>query len=284
MSSLNGAQVVLLEGRMPGELADLVRRHGGEPRCVPAVREQPLEIGDQVSAFIDTLVVGMLPVVVCLTGVGVKTLFQQAECLGRLPELLAALREVTVVCRGHKPSAVLRGHGVPVALSAPPPYTTQELLDVMKGLDLKDAGVALLHYGEHNAALAEALQVRGAHVHELLLYQWLLPEDHRPLQSLVDDILASRVQAIAFTSQIQVRHLFQIAADMEKRADLIHALKNNVVVASVGPVCTAVLQEMGVTPHVVPNHPKMGPMISSLAHFMEREYVNLRKRKGTHDS
>ena len=39
MSSLNGTRVALLESRMSGELADLVRRHGGEPRCVPAVRE-----------------------------------------------------------------------------------------------------------------------------------------------------------------------------------------------------------------------------------------------------
>ncbi len=274
MSSLNGAQVVLLEGRMPGELANLVRRHGGEPRCVPAVREQPLEMGDQISVFIDDVCAGAVPVVVCLTGVGVKALFQKAEDLGQLPEVLDALRSVTVVCRGHKPSAVLRAHGVPVALSAPDPYTTHELLQAMEGLDLNDTAVAVLHYGERNAALTEALAARRARVQDVLLYQWLLPEDVGELRRLVDDLIGSRADAIAFTSQVQVRHLFQIASECGKTLKLIDALNNKTIVASVGPVCTAALQEMGVAPDVEPKHPKMGPMIGALADVIHRSQVH----------
>ena len=265
MSNLHGAQVVLLEGRMPSELANLVRRHGGAPRCVPAVREQPLEMSDQISAFIDDVCARAVPVVVCLTGVGVKALFQKAEDLGRRAELLDALRSVTVVCRGHKPLAVLRAHGIPVAHSAPDPYTTRELLQVMEGLDLNATAVAVLHYGERNAALTEALQARGAYVQDVLLYQWLLPEDLRDLRHLVDDLICGRVDAIAFTSQIQIRHLFQIASESDKTSKLIDALNTTTIVASVGPVCTATLQDMGVTPDVEPKHPKMGPMIGALA-------------------
>ncbi len=275
MSGLNGARVALLEGRMPGELADLVRRHGGEPYCVPAVRERPLDAGQQVATFVDDLTQGRLPVVVCLTGVGVKTLFEDAERLGRLPELLAALKEVTVVCRGPKPTAVLRRHGIPIAISAPSPYTTHEVLEAMAGtlrvLELANTGVALLHYGERNAALAEALQARGARLHELVLYEWLLPEDPGALQQLVREVLSREVDAIAFTSQVQVRHLFQVAAASGKAPELAAALNTGITFAAVGPVCAAALADYGVTPDVVPEHPKMGPMVSALARLIEQE-------------
>jgi uroporphyrinogen-III synthase len=42
MSGLQGKRIALLEGRMQGELANLVRRHGGVPYSVPALREEAL--------------------------------------------------------------------------------------------------------------------------------------------------------------------------------------------------------------------------------------------------
>jgi uroporphyrinogen-III synthase len=113
--------------------------------------------------------------------------------------------------------------------------------------------------------LTRALHERGAKLHELCLYMWLLPEDLSPLQDLVDDCLWQRVDAMAFTSQVQVRHLFLIASRMGCEQQLAKMLQTNVVVASVGPTCTAVLQEYGVVPHVIPEHPKMGHLIKALA-------------------
>ncbi len=270
MSGLDGARVALLEGRMPGELADLVRRHGGVPYSVPAVRERPLDAGQQVAAFVDKLVRGDMPIVVCLTGVGVKTLFDESEGIGRLPELLAALQTATVICRGPKPSAVLRRYGIPIAYSAPSPYTTREVLEVIANIELADTNVGLLHYGERNPVLAAALEARGARVEELLLYEWLLPDDPQPLHQLVQELVDGCVDAIAFTSQVQVRHLFQIAATSGKTEELTAALQNRTLVASVGPVCTAVLEERGITPDVVPDNPKMGPMVNALAQLVAR--------------
>ena len=43
MKSLEGARVALLEARMSSELANLVRRYGGEPFGAPAVREEALQ-------------------------------------------------------------------------------------------------------------------------------------------------------------------------------------------------------------------------------------------------
>ena len=97
MSSFKAARIALLEARMSREIADMIRRYGGEPYCAPAVREVLLECEDQVSLFIDHLTHSVLQTVVFFTGAGVNALFRVAEKLGRDAELLSALHNVTVV-------------------------------------------------------------------------------------------------------------------------------------------------------------------------------------------
>lgn len=271
MGGFSGARVALVEGRMSDELAGLVRRHGGEPYAVPAVRESTLDCSEQVTALMASLLSDQVEVVIFSTGSGVTTLFQEVDRIGRLPELLVALQRVTTVCRGPKPAAVLRRHGVPVSLIAPEPHTTSELLAVMADLELTGRDVMLVHYGDRNVALAEALQARACRLAELSLYEWQLPEDTAPLQDLIRDLIAGRLDAIAFTSQVQVRHLFQVAADLGQVDTLAHALNGRTVVAAVGPTCAAALQRLGVTPDVVPEHPKMGHLVIALARHLERD-------------
>jgi uroporphyrinogen-III synthase len=263
--TLLDVRVAVLEARMSGEMADLVRRYGGIPVSVPAVSEVPVNCVPEVAEFIDAISCGTIRYVVFFTGVGVNTLFREAEQLGRLPELVSALQNSTVVCRGPKPSAPLRKMGIPIALNAREPFTAYELLDELNKLDLHDGVVGIVHYGERNDMLTRVLNERGVKMHELCLYMWLLPEDLSPLQNLVDDCLWHRVDALAFTSQVQVRHLFLIASRMGREHQLAKALQTDVVVASVGPTCTSVLQEYGVVPRVIPEHPKMGHLIKALA-------------------
>ena len=263
--TLQDVRVALLEARMSVEMADLVRRYGGIPVSVPAVSEVPINCSPEVSGFIDAMSAGKIHTVVFFTGVGVTTLFREAEQLGRLAELVSVLQKLTIVCRGPKPSAPLRKMGIPITLNAREPFTTHELLDELAKLDLRDKVVGVVHYGERNEVLTEALRERGAKVHELGLYMWLLPEDISGLQNLINDCLWQHVDAMAFTSQVQVRHLFLIASRMGCEHELATVLRKNIVVASVGPTCTAVLQEYGVVPHVIPDHPKMGYLVKALA-------------------
>lgn len=269
MRRFQEAQIALLEARMSSEMADLIRRYGGKPSCVPAVREVSLDRGEQVGAFIEQLAQESVRMVVFLTGVGVISLLREAEQLGQKSELLDALHKVTVICRGPKPAAVLKRNGIPIALSAPEPYTTYELLDTMRDLDMTGVRVGLVHYGERNAFLAQALQDRGAKLEELCLYEWFLPEDVSSLQMLVQNIINEHVDAIVFTSQVQARHLFLIAEKLTLADELVQALNTKTIVASIGPTCTTVLQTFGVMPHVIPEHPKMGYLVKALAEYMK---------------
>lgn len=268
MRRFKEAHIALLETRMSNEMEALIRRYGGKAYSVPAVREVSVDSRSEVATFIDNLRQSKIQVIVFFTGAGVKALFHEAEQLGRLPELLTALHQVTVVCRGAKPSAVLKRYSVPITLSAGEPYTTAELLQVLETLELQGKRVAVVHYGERNEVLIRALQQRGASLEELCLYEWLMPADMTSLQTLVRDIIAERVDAVVFTSQIQVRHLFLVAADMELKDALTTALNTRTTVASIGPTCTGALQHYGVSSHVIPEHPKMGYLVKALAEYM----------------
>jgi uroporphyrinogen-III synthase len=271
MGRLNKARVALLEARMSSELAALVTRQGGEPLCAPAVREATLDAGAAVAALLNRLSAGEIAVIFFLTGVGVKALLQEAEGLNRAQELLESLRKTITVARGPKPSSVLKQLQVPISLSIQQPYTTVEILAALDGLELQDKGVALLHYGERNAPLAEALVSRGAWLEEICLYEWQLPEDLEPLKGLIDEIIGGRVDAVAFTSQIQARHLFQMAVELGKSEELREALRTKTIVAAVGPTCAAAIESFGVPPQIVPTPPKMGQMILALAEYLEQK-------------
>ena len=267
--SLAGKRIALLEARMSGELSSMVTRLGGTPYSVPAVRETPIEQPEETARFIDALAAGRLDVVVFMTGVGATALLREAEKLDRLDSVLGALRKATTVCRGPKPVAVLRRHDVQVNATAAEPHTTTELLQSLDAIGVTGRRIALVHYGERNETAAGALRQRAASLHEICLYEWRLPDDTLPLERLVIEIIEGKIDAIAVTSQIQIRHVFQVADSLGRSAALTDALSRKVVVAAVGPVCASALRAHGVVPHVQPSHPKMGPMLIALADYFE---------------
>ena len=264
-------KVALLEARMSRELARLVEKHGGAPRCVPAVRESGEELDDVVAdRLITALADGHYDIAVFMTGVAVSLLFETAEGLQRRPDLVAGLRRVTTVCRGPKPTAALRGFGVIPTLTAREAFTSAEVIDAFASVELEGRRVLLFHYGERSDALAETLLAREAILEELWLYRWQLPEDTSGLGQLVKDLIAGEVDALAVTCQIQFRHLFRIADGLGLAGDLVRALNERVVVAAVGPTCHAILRVHGVDVHVMPEHPKMGPLVASLMRHLDR--------------
>jgi uroporphyrinogen-III synthase len=265
MAPLDGRRVAILEARMATEMAALVRRLGGIPYQVPAVREivQP----DEAGAFIDALISGNFSTVVFLTGAGATALVQEASRRHSLEATLAALRLTRIACRGPKPAQVLRQHDVHAMATAAEPFTSRELLKALEAIDLDGEAVALVHYGEVNDAMAAALSARGARLDEILLYVWRMPDDVEPLRGLVRDVIGGHVDVVVFTTQIQCRHLFRVAGDLGLCQQLAQALNSSAVVAAVGPICAEVLRFFGVTPDVVPVRPKLGPMMNALANY-----------------
>ena len=261
---LRGERIALFESRLAEEISELVRRRGGVPVCVPAVRERRRPAGRELAALLDELKAEASPLFLFSTGVATAALFEEARGLGRHRELRDAILRGLPVCRGPKPVAALHKEGIAAARRASPPYTTEEFIAALADVALDDRMVVLLHHGERNEPLVGALVSRGARVRELLLYQWELPEDTAPLVRLIEELEMGSFAAAAFTTQIQARNLIAVAAETGHRETLLAALRSRVLIAAVGPTCARVLTELGVPPQVVPENPKMGAMLAAL--------------------
>lgn len=270
MAELDGMRVATLEARMTGALASMISKRGGEPVSAPALREAPLDCADDVRYLLDKLAGNSIDVVVFQTGVGARALFAEADRQSRLAELLDALRGITTVCRGPKPTAALRQAKVQVSAGIAAPYTTKELLDALIELPVRGKRLMALQYGERNAALMSALRDECETADELCLYEWQLPDDTAPMASLIDELLDGTMDVIAFTSQVQIRHLYQVAAANDvPQSELSDALNERTIVCAVGPTCAAALADVGVATDTQPEYPKMGHMVNALAEYVE---------------
>ena len=260
-----GKTVAILETRAGEQLADLVRRQGGTPFRAPALAEVPDVNRDALRERLDAWRASPPHVFVFQTGVGARALFAATDTLAMTGDLLALLDRALVVVRGPKPTAALRARGVRIDLAAAEPFTTREVLAALDAApSLPGRRVVVQRYGEHNRELHEALEQRGYEVGEIATYRWDLPPDTKPLRELVDRLEQGTIDAVAFTSGAQATNLFAVA-DADGRGDALRAAIGRTLVASIGPVCSSVLRELGVRVDVEASPPKLGPFMRALA-------------------
>lgn len=202
-------------------------------------------------------------VVIFQTGVGTRALFQATDAAGLTDELLRHLSASVVVVRGPKPVGELNVRDVRIDLRAATPFTTDTVLAAIAGLPLRGARVLVQRYGAANRLLREALESRGAGVEEIATYRWALPADTRPLDELLQALARSRVDAVVFTSAVQIENLYTVAKMSGRATELADQL-NRLIVASIGPVCSRALRQHGITPSFEANPPKLGPLIAAL--------------------
>ena len=130
-------------------------------------------------------------------------------------------------------------------------------------------------YGGPNKLLTQTLEDRGATVREVTLYTWELAEDVTPVLGLINALENKQIDALAFTSQIQVTNLLSIASQLGKEGSLRTSLANpDVLLASVGPVCTKRMIEENLRVDIEPEHPHMGNLVLAVAERLNSDYVN----------
>ena len=265
---LEGLRVLSLQNRHAAEMIKLIENEGGAAISAPAMREVPLKENAAAIAFAEALFAGRFDLLIFLTGVGTRMLFDAVTAKFSRDQLVNALCRVPVVARGPKPAAVLREFQVPVALLVPEPNTWKELIDALDRHPLlspvSGKRIALQEYGVSNPELVQALEQRGAAVTRISVYQWELPEDIAPLRHAVREIVAGRIDVLLVTSAAQVEHLLKVAAEIGLQDSVRNGL-NQAVVVSVGPVSTQALERLGIGVDLEPIHPKMGQLVRETA-------------------
>lgn len=264
--SFHGLRVLALESRRAGEMAELIRRQGGEPMVAPSMREVPVEADTATLRFAERLLAGEFDMMVLLTGVGTRQL--QHTLAERYWEtaFADALRRITVAVRGSKSLAAVREMGLTPAVVAPAPNTWRELLQATEGRT--ERRIAVQEYGRSNAELLAALRARGAEVTPVRVYRWDLPEDCAPLRAAVRRLAAGEVDAALFTTAMQIVHLARVAAEEGLEAAALAGLRA-CRVFSIGPTTSEALEEFGIAPELEPSQPKMGILVREAAERYE---------------
>jgi uroporphyrinogen-III synthase len=271
---LAGLRVVSFESRRATEMAELIRRHGGEPISAPSMREVPLSENREALDYVARLAVGEVDIVILMTGVGLRTLARTVAAEWPPERLAAALRRATLVARGPKPVAALRELGLQPDITVPEPNTWREILATLDAqLAVAGKRIAVQEYGVTNAEFVDDLAARGAAVLRVPIYSWALPENLDPLRAAIRGVCDDAVDVALFTSATQVYHLFQVAADA---ADRLRVGLQRVLIGSIGPVCSETLREHGLEPDLEPVHPKMGQLVSEVAR-RGRELLRLKR-------
>ena len=255
--------VAILETRTGAHLGELIARRGGIPMLAPALEEVPDVDPQAVASLLAQWRVDPFGVVIFQTGVGTRALFQATDAAGLTDELLRHLRSSTVVVRGPKPIGELNARGVRIDIRASTPFTTEMVLAAISEIPMHGMRVLVQRYGAANQLLRETLQARGANVQEIATYRWALPSDTRPLTELLEALARSSVDAVVFTSAVQIHNLYAVAQESGRAAGLAAQL-NRLVIASIGPVCSRALREHGVTPSFEADPPKLGPLVAGL--------------------
>jgi uroporphyrinogen-III synthase len=260
---LDGRTVALMQTRHAGELAALVERHGGVPVAAPCLREAAVEDAAPLDAAIRAVAGATLDLAVFQTGVGTERFLTAATAAGLDAAVAARLHAAVVLARGPKPLAVLLRNRVRVDRRTSEPHTTAEVVGLIEG-DLRGRRVMLQHHGSPNVELAALIRGRGADLVEVSTYHWRLPLDLEPIRRFLTRLEARELDLTVFTSASQVENLFHVA-ELEGVDDRLATwLASRTDVAAVGPVCAAALRSRGVPVRVVPERPKMVPLVRAL--------------------
>ncbi len=255
--------VAILETRTGAHLGELIARRGGIPMLAPALEEVPDVDPKAVAELLAQWRITPFKVVIFQTGVGTRGLFQATDSAGLTDELLQRLAASVVVVRGPKPVGELNTRGVRIDIRAATPFTTETVLAAVADMPMQGARVLVQRYGAANKLMRETLERRGAEVQEIATYRWALPADTRPLDELLQGLARSSVDAVVFTSAVQIHNLYEIAQRSGRSSQLAEQL-NRLVIASIGPVCSRALREHGITPSFEASPPKLGPLVIAL--------------------
>jgi uroporphyrinogen-III synthase len=259
--SFGGLRVLSLESRRAAEIDLLIRKQGGESFVAPSVKERALEDHTDAFRLLDELERGEIDMLVLMTGTGLsfwRDLIAARYSPGRADD---ALRKVKLLARGPKPSAILRPLGLTPDLTIPEPNTWREIVQAMQ--HRPERRLAIQEYGRPNPEFIEALRALKIRAETFALYRWELPDDTTKLREAAQKLAERRFDVVLFTSSIQFEHLLTISKELGIEDQVLRSLQEHAVIASVGPIMTAAIEEHGLHVDIVPASPKMGALVKA---------------------
>lgn len=263
-SPLAGRCVGITADRRWQSQATMLENLGAEVIHGPTLRTVDLSRDEALRQATLTLVARPPNFLVGSTGMGMTMWFEAAEEWSLADPLRDSLRHSRIVARGAKARSTLRRLGFEVAWQAPS-ETMEEVVEYLTEQGIDSARVALQLFDPSGHPATAALAASCGELVEVPVYRWLLPRDAAPAARLIEAMCAGEVDAVTFTSQPAVRHLFHIADSLGRGGELRAACNGPVLPVCVGPVCAEAARDEGISEPVWPDPPRLAAMIQLLS-------------------
>jgi uroporphyrinogen-III synthase len=263
-SPLAGRCVGITADRRWRNQADLLESLGASVIHGPTLRTVDLSRDEALRQATLALIDRPPDFLVGSTGMGMTMWLDAADAWELGEPLRDALRHGRIVARGAKATSALRRQGFEVSWQAPS-ETMDEVVGFLIGEGLAGARVALQLFDPGGHRSTAALADRCRELVEVPVYRWLMPDDPGPAERLVEAMCAGTVDAVTFTSQPAVHHLFRIAEGLGRTDALRAACNEALLPVCVGPVCADAALAEGITRPQWPDPPRLAAMVRLVA-------------------
>lgn len=263
---LAGKHIVLGASRKTEEMSTLIEKQGGKA-SVRSLQGTVFKAEEEVKRDLRAFVEEGAEWIIFTTGIGFETLLEQAEILGIKEEFIKQVKRTKIASRGYKTAAVLKKWELQPAASDDD-GTTQGLIRQLESNDFSEKRVVVQLHGEKAPKLMQFLEGKGALTTQLLPYQHIPPLEET-VETLCQELLWGSVDAVCFTTAIQVRSLFDFASQKGYLDEIKAVFMDKTVATAVGKVTAEALREEEISRIVVPEHERMGAMIIELTHYFD---------------
>jgi uroporphyrinogen-III synthase len=234
--NLNNKKVVITRPiERADALADIIKDKGGQPIIIPTLELQLVE-SDELHYIVDNI--NDFDWIIFTSPAGVTSFFK-------------LYGEKSIPCKiaviGVKTEEELEKHNNHPDL-IPEKFTAEGLLKSFESIDLNNKKIALPRTLSARKVLPEGLEDHGADVLIAEAYTSGIPRDTSGILELSNMIINSDIDIVTFTSPLTIKNLFEVVKT-EKPDEfniLVDALKNNVIVGSIGPITGKVCNEYNI--------------------------------------
>ncbi|MEO8020092.1 MAG: uroporphyrinogen-III synthase [Pseudomonadota bacterium] len=261
--NLQGKTIAVPEMRELEVFSSLLERRGAKVLRCPLVTIYDSPHSAQVLAFAVKLAEGGFDDFVLITGEGLTRIL---SCIDRYepalrPRFVEGLRNLRTVTRGPKPARALRALGLKSGIEATEP-TTDGVIRSLSTQTLEGRRMAVQLYGnDPNLTLMHFLRERQAVVTTVAPYVYGNAADDTTVHALLERMAAGEVDAIAFTSKLQIERLVT-----QHPIALVRRALTRTKIAAVGPIVAEAIRAAGFEVASSPEHSWfMKPLVVALS-------------------
>lgn len=231
---LNGKRIIVSRAKeQAGSLSNVLREEGADVLEIPFIEIRPAQSYEALDKAIENLLNYDWLILTSVNGV--KALFSRLEKQGKSE---ADLLHLKIVAIGPATSKAIEKHGIPVDVM-PDEYVAEAVVEELRG-QVKGERVLLVRAKVARDVIPNALRELGARVHVMEAYETVVPESSRI--AIVEALKSDKKPfAITFTSSSTVKNFVELVGDENVKSGLLDGVK----LASIGPVTSATLRELG---------------------------------------